>query len=148
MPTVAVNLGDIPGRLVDMGRPPLAPRHPNFAAPEPPPKSPRDTSVVDHAVAGDLMLGKKMHTVSRVHTRKRGSHHSAGSVKSRKSCNSDLQVRRLGAHAKIAETQNALFAYPHLPRSVTRLTGHVHGSYAICHLGLQGDSCHLICETA
>ena len=91
-----VSLGEIPGRLVDLGRPPLAPRHPTFAGTQfaqTPPAPPKDTSVVDHAVAGDLMLGKKMHTMSRARTRRRSSRQSAGSGRSRKSAaNSDLQV--------------------------------------------------------
>lgn len=95
VPSVAVNLGDIPGRLVDISRPPLAPRQSPFAGnqrAQSPHKSPRDTSVVDHAVAGDLMLGKKIRTMSRARTKKRTSRQSAGSAKSKKSCNSDMQV--------------------------------------------------------
>ena len=94
VPSMAVNLGEIPGRLVDLGRPPLAPRLPaQLSQPQPPPAVPKDTSVMEHGVAGDLMLSKKVGAMSRARTRRRTSRHSAGSVRSKKSaCNSDLQV--------------------------------------------------------
>lgn len=97
--TVQVNLGDIPGSLVNLGRPPLHTTAKALAAaaqlPTPePPQSPKDGTVIEHRVAGDLMLGKMnksmKKSMARVKSKKKGSHSSARSRKSM--ANSDLQV--------------------------------------------------------
>ena len=99
MPTVQVNLGDIPGRLVDMGRPPLPAGAKALAATaaaasrQEPPPSPKDSTVMEHGVAGDLMLGKMNKSVKKSMARMKSRRKSDGSAKSRKSmANSDLQV--------------------------------------------------------
>ena len=98
--TLQVNLGDIPGSLVDLGRPPLLAGANAGAAqrssPEPP-HSPKDATVMEHRMAGDLMLGdmnKSMKkSMARIKSKKKGSHRSNGSARSRKSlANSDMQV--------------------------------------------------------
>lgn len=101
--TVQVNLGDIPGSLVGLGRPPLPAGAKALAEaaqlPGPdPPQSPRDATVMEHRVAGDLVMGKmnksmKQSMARSKSKRKKGSHKSDGSARSRKSlANSDLQV--------------------------------------------------------
>lgn len=100
--TVQVNLGDIPGNLVDLGRPPLPAGAKALAeaAQLPGPdlaQSPKDATVMEHRVAGDLMMGK-MHksmkkSMTRLKSKKKGSHRSEASGRSRKSmANSDMQV--------------------------------------------------------
>lgn len=92
--TMQVNLGDIPGNLVNIGRPPKA-----LAAAAQLPgldsaQSPKDATVMEHRVAGDLMMGKMNKSMKKSMARlKKGSHKSDGSARSRKSmANSDLQV--------------------------------------------------------
>jgi len=99
VPTVQVNLGDIPGRLVDMGRPPLPSGAKALAAAaaaasrQEPPPSPRDSTVMEHGVAGDLVLGKMNKSMKKSMARMKSRRKSDGSAKSRKSvANSDLQV--------------------------------------------------------
>ncbi|KAL0039998.1 hypothetical protein WJX79_001782 [Trebouxia sp. C0005] len=99
VPTVQVNLGDIPGRLVDMGRPPLpagakalATAAAAAASHQEPPPSPKDSTVMEHGVAGDLMLGKMNKSMKKSMARMKSRRKSDGSAKSRKSmANSDLQ---------------------------------------------------------
>ena len=95
-----VNLGDIPGNLVDIGRPPL-PAKALAAAVQLPgldaAQSPKDATVMEHRVAGDLMMSKMnksmKKSMARLKSKKKGSHKSDGSARSRKSmANSDLQV--------------------------------------------------------
>lgn len=101
--TMQVNLGDIPGSLVGLGRPPLPVDAKVLAEaaqlPGPDPaQSPRDATVMEHRVAGDLVMGKlnksmKKSMARSKSKRKKGSHKSDGSARSRKSvANSDLQV--------------------------------------------------------
>ena len=95
VPTVQVNLGDIPGRLVDLGRPPLPSSAKALAAAElsrqEPPQSPKDSTIMEHRLAGDLALGKLNKSMRKSMARSR--RRSEGSAKSRKSmANSDLQV--------------------------------------------------------
>lgn len=100
--TMQVNLGDIPASLVDLGRPPLPAGAKALAAaaqlPGPDlPQSPKDATVMEHRVAGDLAMGKMnksmKKSMARVKSKKKGSHRSDGSARSRKSmANSDLQV--------------------------------------------------------
>lgn len=97
--TVQVNLGDIPGRLVDLGRPPLPAGAKALAAAaaaasrQEPPPSPKDSTVMEHRVAGDLVLGKLNKSMKKSMARAKSRRKSDGSVKSRKSmANSDLQV--------------------------------------------------------
>ena len=94
LPTVQVDLSDIPGRLVDLGRPPLPTGAKALAAAAQnlqslPPQSPKDPTVVEHGVAGDLVLGKMNRSMrkSMARTRKKRSEGSRKSV-----ANSDLQV--------------------------------------------------------
>ena len=113
--TVQVNLGDIPGSLVDLGRPPL-PAAAKAAAPQrsgpEPPQSSKDASVMEHRVAGDLMLGKMnksmKKSMARIKSKKKGSHRSDGSARSRKSmANSDLQVHVFHAYLPIHHSNAA-----------------------------------------
>lgn len=96
-----VNLGDIPGNLVSLGRPPLPVGAKTLAAAQLPgpdlAQSSKDATVMEHRVAGDLMMGKMnksmKKSMARLKSKKKGSHRSDGSARSRKSmANSDLQV--------------------------------------------------------
>ncbi|KAL3160440.1 hypothetical protein ABBQ32_010760 [Trebouxia sp. C0010 RCD-2024] len=99
--TMQVNLGDIPGSLVKSGRPPLpSSTKAAAAAVQLPgsdhPQSPKDGTVMEHRMAGDLMLGKMNKSVKKsmvqIRSKKKGSHRSDGSARSRKSmANSDMQ---------------------------------------------------------
>ncbi|KAL0029403.1 hypothetical protein WJX77_004930 [Trebouxia sp. C0004] len=95
VPTLQVNLGDIPGRLVDMGRPPLPAGAKALAAAasrQEPPPLPKDSTVMEHGVAGDLVLGKMNKSMKKSMARMKSRRKSDGSAKSRKSmANSDLQ---------------------------------------------------------
>lgn len=95
-----VNLGDIPGSLVGLGRPPLPAGATALAEAaqlpgSDPAQSPKDATVMEHEVAGDLVMGKLNRSMrkSMASKKKKGSHKSDGSARSRKSvANSDLQV--------------------------------------------------------
>lgn len=112
-----VNLGDIPGSLVKSGRPPLpSSTKAAAAAVQLPgsdhPQSPKDGTVMEHRMAGDLMLGKMNKSVKKsmvqIRSKKKGSHRSDGSARSRKSmANSDMQVPTMCQLLKSVACQTA-----------------------------------------
>jgi len=87
---------------VDLGRPPLPAGAKAAAAQlsrQEPPQSPKDSTVMEHRVAGDLVLGKLNKSMKKSMARAKSRRKSDGSVKSRKSAaNSDLQVRQMCNH--------------------------------------------------
>lgn len=122
--TVQVNLGDIPGSLVKLSRPPLPISAKAVAAAvhlpgSHPPQSPKDGTVMEHRVAGDLMLGKMnksmKKSMAQVKGKKKGSHRSDGSARSRKSmANSDMQVLTMCQLLKPVTCQTACTCRTHI----------------------------------
>ena len=130
VPTVQVNLGDIPGRLVDLGRPPLPAGAKALAAAaqdlQQGPQSPKDSTVMEHRVAGDLVLGKMNRSLRKSMARTKVKRRSEGSVRSRKSiANSDLAVSVLRTMLPYFVDGVALASVLHKHHCRTAWPGHV-----------------------